>query len=101
MSSKAEDDYFLKKDLERRRKLALEAKQKTLLEDHERLKAEHWMRCAKCGFEMETLVFRGVEIERCFQCGGTYLDDGELEKLAGEESTLIHSIVGLFKSSEG
>ena len=94
----SEDEYFAKQDIERKRKLALERKKELEEAERERLKEKHWFRCAKCGMTMETIVFRGVEVERCFGCGGTYLDQGELEKLAGKESTALKSIVGLFKT---
>lgn len=48
------------------------------------LKRLHWMRCPKCGSELEEIVFRGVKVDKCFVCGGVYLDDGELEQLAGK-----------------
>ena len=96
----SEDEYFARKDIERRRKLALEEKAKLQEQEQEALKERHWFRCAKCGMKMETIVFRGVEVERCFSCGGTYLDQGELEKLAGEESKVLQSIVGLFKGEK-
>ncbi len=96
----SEEEYFAKKDIERRRRLALEQKKGLEAEERERLREQHWFRCAKCGMKMETIVFRGVEIERCFSCGGTYLDEGELEKLAGEESTVLESIVGLFRGEK-
>lgn len=93
----SEDEYFARQDIERRRKLALAHKKELEQAERERLKELHWFRCAKCGLEMETIVFRGVEVERCFTCGGTYLDAGELEKLAGEESTALKTLVGLFR----
>ena len=44
----------------------------------------HWMRCAKCGAQMDEIVFRGVRVDKCLHCGGVYLDDGELEQLVGK-----------------
>lgn len=52
--------------------------------ERERLRQQHWMRCPKCGNELEEIVFRGVKVDKCFGCGGVYLDDGELEQLAGK-----------------
>jgi len=96
----SEDEYFARKDIERRRKLALEEKENLAAKEREALRELHWFHCVKCGMKMETIVFRGVEVERCFSCGGTYLDQGELEKLAGEESTVLDSLVGLFKGEK-
>lgn len=39
------------------------------------------MICPACGSELETMVRQGVEIERCTNCRGVWLDRGELEKL--------------------
>jgi hypothetical protein len=92
-----EDEYFARENAEKLRKLALERSAEMALEEANKLREAHWLRCAKCGMEMETIAFRGVEIERCFHCGGTYLDEGERDKLAGAESGLIKDIVGLFR----
>jgi Zn-finger nucleic acid-binding protein len=47
--------------------------------------------------QLETLQFKGVEIDRCFNCNGTWLDAGELETLAGKEAGFLQKIVGVFK----
>jgi uncharacterized protein len=52
--------------------------------DRERLKKLHWMRCAKCGEQLTEVQFRDVKVDKCFACGGVYLDDGELEQLTGK-----------------
>jgi Zn-finger nucleic acid-binding protein len=38
-----------------------------------------------------------VTIDKCSHCNGTFLDAGELEKLAGKESDLLNRIVSVFK----
>lgn len=48
------------------------------------LKALHWLHCPKCGMDMESVIVVGIEVERCFACGGTFLDAGDLERLANE-----------------
>ncbi|MFQ5787757.1 MAG: zf-TFIIB domain-containing protein [Thermodesulfobacteriota bacterium] len=46
------------------------------------------------------MAFRGIKIDRCTSCNGVWLDDGELEKLAGpEEKSPIREIINLFKAS--
>lgn len=37
--------------------------------------------CPKCRMPMESLERSGVTIERCTECGGLFLDRGELERL--------------------
>ena len=82
-ATESEDEYILRQEMEKRRQ-AVREKQAELAEDErERQKELHWMRCAKCGAELTEVEFRGVKIDKCFSCGGVYLDDGELEQLAG------------------
>lgn len=38
--------------------------------------------CPACGSPMVAFELNGVEIDRCLQCGGTWLDTGELEQIA-------------------
>jgi Zn-finger nucleic acid-binding protein len=48
--------------------------------------------CPACKSPMVSLEFEGVEIDRCLECGGTWLDAGELEllvELAGIDTTAL------------
>ena len=73
-----------KHEVHRRRTERLEATSRIDLTERERLKELHWMCCPKCGGELDEITFRGVKVDKCFACGGVYLDDGELEQLAGK-----------------
>jgi len=92
-----EEEYFARENLTKLKNLALEKNAKLAAEEKERLKKLHWMRCAKCGSELHEVLFRGVTIDKCFNCGGVFLDNGELEKVAGAESGLVSSVMSLFK----
>lgn len=92
-----EDEYFARLDSEQKEKiknqLDIEAAKQALLDR----KHWHYHRCGKCGAEMTTHAFKGVEIEVCGECGAVLLDHGELEKLAGhDKSGLVNGIRGLF-----
>lgn len=39
--------------------------------------------CARCARPLSTASLRGVQVETCHACASAYLDDGELERLAG------------------
>lgn len=40
------------------------------------------MKCPKCRtVELETTQVRGIEVDRCLECGGIWFDDRELETL--------------------
>ncbi|MBL7684631.1 MAG: zf-TFIIB domain-containing protein [Deltaproteobacteria bacterium] len=94
----AEEEYFAKEELSKIKKLAIEQKAKLEIEEHEKLKQLHFMHCPKCGFNLKPVEFRGVTIDKCFHCEGVFLDNGELEKLAGHESGFIPSVLSLFKA---
>jgi len=93
-----EQEYFAREEVEKLRKLALERDKRLEQEEREHLKTLHYLHCPKCGQKMDTITFRAVEIERCFGCGYTGLDDGELEKLAGEDKDgVMAAVLGIFK----
>jgi len=95
--STAEEEYFARENAERLRKLAAEQKASLAAASREELKKTHWMRCPKCGMELHEIGFRGVQVDRCFSCGGTYLDAGELEKIAAPEgSAIVKSMLRIF-----
>ena len=96
--SSTEDEYFAREQAEKLRKLAAEKRKQMAEDEAEALKQKHWMHCPKCGQEMGQIAFRGVELERCFNCGYTGLDQGELEKIVEEEGGKItRSVLNWFK----
>ncbi len=82
--SEMEDEYFAREEAEKKRRLALEKAKKLAQAERDRLKALHHMHCPKCGMGLEEIGYQGVLIDKCFNCGGIFLDNGELEKLTGE-----------------
>jgi hypothetical protein len=81
-----EEEYFAREEAIKLRKLAQKVKAEMSAEERQRLKALHWMRCPKCGLEMKTIKLNQVDVDKCFSCGGIYLDDGELEKVSGRSA---------------
>jgi hypothetical protein len=84
--SEKEQEYFLRKELERLKVLRDEHRQKVAEEERTKLKELHYMHCAKCGQTMSTTQLHGVDVEICPGCGGMYLDAGELDKLVEEHT---------------
>lgn len=62
------------------------------------LKELHWMRCPKCGGQMEEVEKEKVKIDLCNSCGGIYFDKGEFELVAkrAEEHSAFDKIAGFF-----
>ena len=44
------------------------------------------LRCPKCDSPMRTYERNGVHVDRCIECGGLFLDRGELERLVDAEA---------------
>lgn len=98
-ATRQEDEYFAREEAEKLHRLHVEKMKQQTSEQREAEKQAHWMRCGKCGYGLETIRWRNVDIDKCFRCGAVLLDDGELEKLAGDENKgeLLRSFIGLFK----
>ena len=79
--SEDEEAYFHRQEMER---LQRQAKEKAALmeDEHKRqLKEQHYMHCPKCGMDLHEFDFKGVKLDRCSGCGGTWFDQGEMEQL--------------------
>lgn len=79
-----EQEYQARLAMERQREAAQERHSQLGEDDRERQRHLHWMHCPKCGAELVEVQFRDVKLDKCFACGGVYLDDGELEQLTGK-----------------
>jgi Zn-finger nucleic acid-binding protein len=96
--STSEDEYFVREDAEKKRKLALQAKKDKEAAELKALRDQHWMHCPKCGLQMHEMRLRGVDVDVCFSCNGIFLDQGELEKLQKPESRgVMSAILNWFK----
>jgi hypothetical protein len=94
--SGAEEEFFAREEAEKLRKLQADKSKVMSHSEKAELKDLHFMKCPKCGMDLMTLVYRGVEIDKCSACSGVWLDDGELEKLSGEEG-MLRSVFSFFK----
>ncbi len=82
--NESEQEYQARVDMERQRSDAQMRHASLADVDREHQRQAHWMRCPKCGSELAEVQFRDVKLDKCFTCGGVYLDDGELEQLTGK-----------------
>ena len=84
--SKNEEEYFARRDAEllrqqrdAARRAAVEAERKS-----------HHMKCPKCGYDLITGDWHGVQIDQCTNCHGLWFDAGEAERvLAHPEAGII------------
>jgi hypothetical protein len=97
--SSTEDEYFVREDAEKKRRIALETKKALALEEQKRLKELHWMRCPKCGMQMQQVnVRKDLDVDTCFSCGGVFLDKGEIDIIAApRQKGIMGAILNWFK----
>lgn len=89
--SRNEEEYFAKLEAER---IERKRREQTQLANDEERKS-HYMRCPKCGGHLVTEAFHRVQIDRCPDCHGVWLDQGELEAVMGHEDKGLLSRVFL------
>jgi len=92
-----DNGYFSKVDTEKRHKIAMEKRARLAKEELEHLKKLHRMRCGTCGWELETVIYRGIPINRCFNCGSALLEADSIEKFCGKDTQFIDTLIDLFR----
>ncbi len=95
--SEREDDYIARKEYERLKKLEKEKHGKLAAEEKKRLKELHNMRCPKCGMELIAIDYKGLEVDKCSECEGIWLDAGELEAVSKLEKSSIDKLFSVFR----
>ncbi len=95
-----EDEYFHRLERENISRLKAEQDADAAVTAAAERREMHFHKCGKCGGDMDTQLFKGVEIERCPGCGAVLLDTGELEQLAGKDESggLFSALLGLNKT---
>ena len=75
--SRNEDEYFTRQDAElmKARRAELDASRR------QQERKAHFMKCPKCGGDLEEVQFQNLRIDVCPDCKGTWLDAGELEMI--------------------
>ena len=74
-----EERYFREKDLELIKQKRAELNAARQQREQQQGKPECWMRCPKCGADMEEIAMEGIMVDKCTGCDGLYLDKGEVD----------------------
>jgi hypothetical protein len=93
-----ENDYFLQEEALSKHKAHVEQKRVNQKALDEELKALHFMKCPKCGHDLENKRMDFVEIQQCSSCGALVIDADKVEKFIAEEKSILKSLIDLFKS---
>lgn len=92
-----EDEYVARMEFERLKKLEEEKQKNLATEEKKRLKELHHMRCPKCGMELIAIDYKSIEVDKCSECEGIWLDSGELEAVSKLEKSGIDKLFRVFK----
>ncbi len=96
--SHGEDEYFVLEDAEKKRKMARDVKKSMAADEAKRLKDLHFMHCPMCGMQMQSVAFRGMDVDVCFACGGVFLDKKEIDVIAHpQQKGIMAAILNWFK----
>ena len=75
--SRNEDEYFGKRNLE----IIHEMRMKLDAERRQAERKAHHNKCPRCGGDLKETHADMVKIDECPDCGGVWLDKGEIEQL--------------------
>jgi hypothetical protein len=95
--SEKEAEFMIRQEYKRLKKLEEEKHRKLATEEKKRLKELHHMRCPKCGMELIAIDYKGIEVDKCSECEGVWLDAGELESVSKLEKPSIDKLFSVFR----
>ena len=75
--SKNEEEYFARLDAE----LMKERRARLDAEREKQERSAHFNKCPKCGCDLTEREHHHVKVDECRECGGMWLDKGELEMI--------------------
>ena len=94
--SRNEEEYFAQHERELLEKQRATARKSQAAAERK----SHLMKCPKCGADLVTEDLHGVQIDRCPECHGVWLDAGEVDAvMAHEDKSLLGRVFGDFVSS--
>jgi len=90
--STLEEEYFVREDAERIRKLHYDELRRMAQSERDALRAQHKGRCAECGAQLVPEMVGEVKIQHCPNCGGAFLDKRAWDTVHGHAEP--HSVMG-------
>ena len=91
-----EEEYFARLESERRKKAMAEQASAAAEEERRRVLAVARDRCPKCGASLIAVWYRGVELDKCSNCQGVWLDCGALDPVVAEAQGFLGGLKRIF-----
>ncbi len=92
--SRNEDAYFARQEAERLEQSRAEIQRVTI----ESERKSHYMKCPKCGADLNTVDYHGVQVDRCPKCDGVWFDAGEVESLVEKDTGVIDVLRSMIRT---
>lgn len=92
-----EADYFIREELASKHKLEQENMRRRKKAENDELKALHFMKCSKCGHDLETRRMSYIDIDQCTSCGALVLAPQDVERFIAEEKSILKGLIDFFK----
>lgn len=94
-----EEEFFYKQNKELLEKMRGQLDTQRAEQEAKGAQNPHWMKCPKCGKDLEEVPLAGIKVDQCTNCMGIYFDKGELDLLLGaqEPKGFLGGLKRLFK----
>jgi hypothetical protein len=90
--SRNEEEYFARMEAQR----LAQRKKSAEVEAELAERRSHFMKCPRCGADLQVEHYSGIEVERCPDCNGLWFDAGEADRLV--ELNASKGIGGAFRA---
>ena len=95
--TKKEEEYFVRLELEKKKKIIEQEMAKLKEEEKKKLKKLHYLHCPKCGSKLAGISYKNIMIDKCPSCEGVWLDCGELEQVVTDQDSFLGGMLKIFK----
>ncbi|GMR03499.1 MAG: hypothetical protein BMS9Abin21_355 [Thermodesulfovibrionia bacterium] len=95
--SEKEEEYVKRMEYEKLKRLEVEKHKKLAQEERKKIKDLHYMRCPKCGMELIEIDYKNIQVDKCSECEGIWLDAGELDEISKLEKSGLDKLFSVFK----
>ncbi len=93
-----EDEYFVREDAEKKRRIAQEMRRAMAEEQRHALQELHHMHCPHCGLKLQTVHYGSCDVDACFNCGGVFLDAKDIGVIAApKQKGIMGAILNWFR----
>jgi hypothetical protein len=89
--SRNEDEYFAKQDAELMKQMRATLDQERSAQERK----AHYMKCPKCGADLKEETHGHAKVDVCPDCGGLWLDAGEIGMLQHSQKAGGNMLTGL------